>query len=87
MKSGKDLWVFSKQLVDEFHRIAIEKQVEDNLWLVVAQNKLPEYFFCTYRLRPGDVIKFGKIRYKVLEANTSMYRKEQAKNAKVSDVY
>ena len=53
----------------------------------MSQNKLPEYFFCTYRLQPGDVIKFGKIRYKVLEANTSVYRKEQAKNTKTQEVY
>ena len=45
------------------------------MWRVVRSNRCDEFDFSCYRLMKGDVIKFGRVRFKVRDLISPTYKK------------
>ncbi len=51
------------------------KNPENKLWEVIKLNKLRDNKIPGCYLMPNDLIKLGRVRFKILEINTSAYQK------------
>lgn len=65
----------------------LEKKPDERIWLNVASHTVPEYSFATYRLKKFDLIKVGRVRFKVREIVSPIYLEENARNKTISDQY
>jgi hypothetical protein len=67
------LWVFDRTLIDENLDTVLDGKPEERVWLVVSSHKVPEYVFPTVRLHLNDVVKFGRVRFRVREIVSRQY--------------
>jgi SRSO17 transposase len=66
-------WVFHRQMIDEGLEMLLEKKPDERLWLNVANHYTEEYNFACYRLRKNDMIKVGRVRFKIREIVSPIY--------------
>ena len=66
-------WLFHKQMIDENLNELLEKKPDERLWLNVSTYHVPDYNFATYRLKKYDLIKVGRVRFKVREIVSPIY--------------
>lgn len=76
VSSNQNMWVFDRKRIDEDLDTVLEENPEERLWLVVSSNHVSEYVFPTYRLRLHDVIKIGRVRFRVREIVSRQYNED-----------
>ena len=67
-------WVFHKAYVDENIDQVLEKKPEEKIWRVVRDNRCPEMEMPCYRLQKKDLIKVGRVRFKIRDIMSPVYR-------------
>ena len=67
-------WVFHKNYVDENADQVLEKKPEEKIWRVVRDNRCPEMDTPCYRLQKKDLIKVGRVRFKIRDIMSPVYR-------------
>ena len=77
--SNQNLWIFDRKKITEDLDLILEENPEERLWLVVSSHHVPEYVFATYRLKLHDVIKIGRVRFRVREIVTRQYTEDHSK--------
>lgn len=69
----------------------LERKPEEKIWLVVKKTFPPEMDFPCYKLRRRDLIKVGRVRFKIRDIMSSVYQEknkiEDACNAKFKSIY
>lgn len=58
-------WLYHKAIIDETHGVILEMKPEEKLWLVVKQNYCIGIEQPCYKLQKRDLIKVGRVRFKV----------------------
>jgi hypothetical protein len=87
VKHHDSFWIFHKNLIDDSLAHELLHKPEERLWLSVASNRLPQYKFATIKLQLGDVIKIGRVRFKVREIVSPIYTNEQAQHKIVTETF
>jgi len=67
-------WVFHKNYVDETIDNVLEKKPEEKIWRVVRDNRCPDMEMPCYRLQKKDLIKVGRVRFKIRDIMSPVYR-------------
>lgn len=67
-------WIYHKNLVDETMDQVLEKKPEEKIWRVVRDTKCPEMEMPCYRLQKKDLIKVGRVRFKIRDIMSPVYR-------------
>jgi len=67
-------WVFHKNYVDENVDQILEKKPEEKIWRVVRDNRCPDMEMPCYRLAKKDLIKVGRVRFKIRDIMSPVYR-------------
>lgn len=67
-------WVFNKNLVDDGLDQLLEKKPEEKIWRVVRDTRCPEMEIPCYRLQKRDLIKVGRVRFKIRDIMSPVYR-------------
>ena len=67
-------WLYHKHLVDENIDQVLEKKPEEKIWRVVRDNRCPEMEMPCYRLQKKDLIKVGRVRFKIRDIMSPVYR-------------
>lgn len=72
-------WVFHKQLIDETLEQVCERKPEEKIWQIVRETMCAEMDFPCYRIQKDDLLKVGRVRFKVREINSPVYKEIEAK--------
>lgn len=67
-------WLYHKNLIDENIDSVLEKKPEEKIWRVVRDNRCPEMEMPCYRLMKKDLIKVGRVRFKIRDIMSPVYR-------------
>lgn len=67
-------WVFHKNYVDETIDQVLEKKPEEKIWRVVRDNRCLDMEMPCYRLQKKDLIKVGRVRFKIRDIMSPVYR-------------
>ena len=67
-------WVFHKNYIDETVDQVLEKKPEEKIWRVVRDTRCPEMEMACYRLQKQDLIKVGRVRFKIRDIMSPVYR-------------
>lgn len=67
-------WIFHKAFADDQIDQVLEKKPEEKIWRVVRDNKCPEMEMPCYRLKKKDLIKVGRVRFKIRDIMSPVYR-------------
>lgn len=67
-------WIYNRTLVDSQLEATLEKKPEEKMWRVVRETKCPEMDVPCYRIRKRDLIKVGRVRFKIREVMSPVYR-------------
>lgn len=88
IKDGK-YWLFHKMLIDEGLQEVLEKKPEEKVWRVVKEvhNEIPELETPSIKLNKGDLIKVGRVRFKIRDIMSPMYEKIEEENERKRDVF
>eukprot|EP00347_Sterkiella_histriomuscorum_P023422 403334699 len=82
-------WMFHSSTVEEEEE-DLDKNPELKLWRIVKYCKVQNGNVSGYKLQPDDIIKLGRIRFKVREIQSPAYRKmlarQKAKSKKFNQV-
>ena len=52
----------------------LEKKPEEKIWRVVRESRCPELEIPCYRLMKKDLIKVGRVRFKIRDIMSPVYR-------------
>lgn len=74
MYRNGNYWVFHKQFLDEGIDQVLEKKPEEKIWRVVRDTRCPEMEMPCYRLQKKDLIKVGRVRFKIRDIMSPVYR-------------
>lgn len=69
-------WVYHKQLIDENSENVLEKKPEEKIWQVVKENYPPEMEFACFKLKKRDLIKVGRVRFKIRDIMSPVYSQQ-----------
>lgn len=88
VKDGK-YWLFHKHLIDEGLQDVLEKKPEEKAWRVVKEvyNEIPELETPSIKLNKGDLIKVGRVRFKIRDIMSPMYEKVEDENDRKRDLF
>jgi len=78
-KDGK-YWLFHKHYVDEILQDTLEKKPEEKCWRVVRECSIPEMDRPCIKLGKGDLIKVGRVRFKIRDIMSPVYEKIETDN-------
>lgn len=67
-------WLFHRPLVDETTAAVLERRPEERVWLVVKAQHNPHMDYPCHLLRKDDLVKVGRVRFKVREIESPIYR-------------
>ena len=67
-------WIFHSSCIEESEE-ELEKNPESKLWRVVKHCKQQNGSSVGYKLQPEDLIKLGRVRFKVREICSPAYKK------------
>ena len=73
-------WVYHKNFLDEAIDQVLEKKPEEKIWRVVRETRCPEMEIPCYRLMKKDLIKVGRVRFKIRDIMSPVYRDIEMKN-------
>ena len=73
-------WVYHKNFLDEGIDQVLEKKPEEKIWRVVRETRCPEMEIPCYRLMKKDLIKVGRVRFKIRDIMSPVYRDIEMKN-------
>jgi len=74
MHLNDSYWIFNKNFVDESLDQVLEKKPEEKIWRVVRDTRCPEMDIACYRLQKRDLIKVGRVRFKIRDIMSPVYR-------------
>ena len=74
-------------LIGENHEEILDSNPEERLWLNVESGLESDFTFATHRLRKHDVIKMGRVRFRVREIVSPFYQAENEKNDSIRFCY
>jgi hypothetical protein len=76
-------------LIDEGLQEVLEKKPEEKVWRVVKEvhNEIPELETPSIKLNKGDLIKVGRVRFKIRDIMSPMYEKIEEENERKRDVF
>lgn len=80
MVRDNSYWIYHKQLVDETIDNVLEKKPEEKIWRVVRETYCPELEFPAYRLKKRDLIKVGRVRFKIRDIMSPVYKEIQSRD-------
>ena len=66
-------WIYHKNLVDEGLDGVLEKKPEEKIWKVVRDHKNPEMNQACIKLQKRDLIKVGRVRFKIRNMMSPAY--------------
>ena len=66
-------WIFHKNLIDEGLEGVLEKKPEEKIWRVVRDSKSSEMNVPCVKLQKRDLIKVGRVRFKIREMMSPTY--------------
>jgi hypothetical protein len=61
-------------MIDETSEAVLERKPEEKIWQVVKQTFPPEFDFPCYKLRRRDLIKVGRVRFKIRDIMSPAYK-------------
>ena len=67
-------WIYHKHFVDNDIDSILEKKPEEKIWRVVRESRCPELEIPCYRLMKKDLIKVGRVRFKIRDIMSPVYR-------------
>ena len=73
-------WLYHKNLVDEGLDNVLEKKPEEKIWKVVRDHKNPEMQQPCIKLFKRDLIKVGRVRFKIREMMSPAYASIEEKD-------
>ena len=73
-KEGK-YWLFHRHFIDEHLQEVLEKKPEEKVWRVVKESYVPEMEAPMIRIMKGDLIKVGRVRFKIRDIMSPVYKK------------
>ena len=68
------VYILLKEVVDNAIDGVLEKKPEEKIWRVVRDNRCPEMEMPCYRLQKKDLIKVGRVRFKIRDIMSPIYR-------------
>ena len=68
-------WVYHKNFVDETAQQVSESKPEEKIWQVVKKTTNPEIDFPCYKISKRDLIKVGRVRFKIRDVMSPVYKK------------
>lgn len=66
-------WIYHKNYIDEAIDQVLEKKPEEKIWKVVRENVCPVMDVPCYRLNKKDLIKVGRVRFKIRDIMSPVY--------------
>ena len=63
-----------QRIINENIDQILEKKPEEKIWRVVRDNRCPEMEMPCYRLQKKDLIKVGRVRFKIRDIMSPVYR-------------
>jgi len=66
-------WIYHKNFVDSQIDQVLEKKPEEKIWRVVKENICAEMEIPCYRLNKRDLIKVGRVRFKIRDIMSPVY--------------
>lgn len=66
-------WIYHKSFVDSQIDQVLEKKPEEKIWRVVRENICAEMENPCYRLCKRDLIKVGRVRFKIRDIMSPVY--------------
>lgn len=78
-KDGK-YWLFHNKFIDENLQDVLEKKPEEKVWRIVKESFVPEMESPMIRLFKGDLIKVGRVRFKIRDISSPVYDKIEEEN-------
>ena len=67
-------WLFHKNFIDENAESVLERKPEEKVWRVVKDINSSEMEKPCYRLQKKDLIKVGRVRFKIRDIMSPKYR-------------
>jgi len=67
-------WIFNKNYVDDQIDNVLEKKPEEKIWRVVRDTRCTEMEIPCYRLQKKDLIKVGRVRFKIRDIMSPVYK-------------
>ena len=67
-------WLFHKNFIDENAETVLEKKPEEKVWRVVKEIRQSETDQPAYKLQKKDLIKVGRVRFKIRDIMSAKYR-------------
>ena len=74
MHQNASYWIFHKNYIDESIDQVLEKKPEEKIWRVVRDNRCAGMEMPCYRLQKKDLIKVGRVRFKIRDIMSPVYR-------------
>ena len=74
MHQNGSYWIFHKNYIDEMIDQVLEKKPEEKIWRVVRDNRCAGMEMPCYRLQKKDLIKVGRVRFKIRDIMSPVYR-------------
>lgn len=68
-------WLYNKNFIDDGIDSVLEKKPEEKIWRVVRENYVPEMEYPCYRIKKKDLIKVGRVRFKIRDLMSPAYRR------------
>lgn len=66
-------WIYHKNFVDQTVDQVLERKPEEKIWRVVKENHVPEMEVPCFRLAKRDLIKVGRVRFKIRDIMSPVY--------------
>jgi hypothetical protein len=66
-------WIYHKNFVDKTIDQVLERKPEEKIWRVVKDNYVPEMEMPCFRLTKRDLIKVGRVRFKIRDIMSPVY--------------
>ena len=73
-------WIYHKNFIDDDIDQVLEKKPEEKIWRVVRETRCPELEIPCYRIMKKDLIKVGRVRFKIRDIMSPMYKDIEMKN-------
>ena len=74
MHQNGSYWIFHRNYIDEMIDQVLEKKPEEKIWRVVRDNRCAGMEMPCYRLQKKDLIKVGRVRFKIRDIMSPVYR-------------
>ena len=75
-----NFWIYHKHYIDNDIDTVLEKKPEEKIWRVVRETKCPELEIPCYRLMKKDLIKVGRVRFKIRDIMSPVYKDIEMKD-------